>query len=84
MSRPIFIKGKHVDLVCLTKADAAQVHRWQCDMDLIYLWGSQPFPGELKEVEDHIAQHKQKNSLMLGLQLRRGGPFDRSWRTIPH
>ena len=74
MSRPVFIKGKRVDLVCLTKADAALVHRWQCDMDLIYQWGSQPFPPDLKDIEERLeSQYNQKSSLILGLQLRRGG-----------
>ena len=71
MSRAVFIKGESVDLVCLTKADAEAVHRWTSDMEIIYNWGSQPFPIDLKATEERLeSQHKQKNSLMLGIQLR--------------
>jgi len=74
MSRAVFIKGKRIDLVCLTQADAAELHRWNCDMELIHLWGNQPFPVGVKSIEEQIeSQHKQKNSLMLGLQLKQGG-----------
>jgi RimJ/RimL family protein N-acetyltransferase len=70
MSRAQFIKGKNVDLVCLTKADAESLHRWNNDMEIIFNWGGQPFPADLKATEERLeSQHKQKNSLMLGIQL---------------
>jgi len=70
MSRAVFIKGKQVDLVCLTKADAELVHRWNSDMEVIFNWGNQPLPADLKAIEERLeSQHKQKNSLMLGIQL---------------
>ena len=73
MSRAIFIKGKSVNLVCLTKADGETVHRWSSDMEIIFNWGSQPFPADLKAIEERLeSQHKQKNSLMLGIQLSDG------------
>ncbi len=73
-SRAIFIRGERIDLVCLTKDDAPLVHRWHNDMDVLYNWGSQPFPTDLKSIEEGIeSQHKQKNSLMLGIQLKPGG-----------
>jgi len=74
VNRAVVIKGKRIDLVCLTKADAAALHRWNCDMELVHLWGNQPFPVDFKAIEEQIeSQHKQRNSLMLGLQLKRGG-----------
>ena len=74
MSRAIFLKGKKIDLVCLTKADAEAVHRWNCDMEVIFNWGGQPFPADLKAIEERLeAQHKQKTSLMLGIQLSDSG-----------
>lgn len=36
MKRAVFIKGKRINLVCLTKADAEVVHRWSCDMEMIF------------------------------------------------
>jgi len=69
MSRAVFIKGQSVDLVCLTKADAEIVHRWSSDMEIIFNWGGQPFPADLKAIADRLeSQHKQKNCLMLGIQ----------------
>lgn len=73
MNRAVFIKGKHVDLVCLVKADAEVVHRWSSDMELIFNWGNQPFPADLKAIEEQLeSQHKQKNCLILGIQLSKG------------
>jgi len=70
MSRAVFIKGDSIDLVCLTKADGQAVHRWSSDMEIIFNWGGQPFPADLKAVEDRLeSQHSRRNCLMLGLQL---------------
>lgn len=73
MKRAVFIRGKRIDLVCLTKADAAAVHRWSSDMELIRDLGNQPFPVDLKKVEERMdSQHGDKNSLMLGIELKKG------------
>ena len=70
MSRAIFIKGKRIDLVCMTKADSEAVHRWNSEMEIISNWGNQPFPADLKVIEERFeSQHKNKNGLMLGIQL---------------
>jgi len=74
MSRAVFISGEQVDLVCMTKADAEAVHRWNSDMDIIFNWGNQPFPADLKGTEEWLeSMHKRKNGLMLGIQLRKDG-----------
>lgn len=71
MSRAVFIRGEKIDLVCLTKADAASVHRWNSDMDIIFHWGNQPFPADLKATEEWLeSMYKHKTCLMLGIQLR--------------
>lgn len=74
MNRAVFMKGKHIDLVCLTKADAEVVHRWSNDMELIFNWGNQPFPTDWKAIEEQLeSRYKQKNSLILGIQLSTDG-----------
>jgi len=35
MSRAVFISGRQVDLVCMTRTDAEAVHRWNSDMDIL-------------------------------------------------
>ena len=73
MGRAVFIRGHHIDLVCLTRQDAPLVHRWQNDMELVYNWGSQPLPVDLTAVEKRLdSQHERRNGLMLGIQLREG------------
>ena len=70
MSRATFIKGKSIDLISLTKADAADVHRWNSDMEIIFHAGNQPFPFDLKATEEWLeSAHAHNNSLMVGIQL---------------
>jgi RimJ/RimL family protein N-acetyltransferase len=70
MSRAEFIRGKNVDLVCLTSDDAAAVHRWYNDMDIVFNWGGHPLPVDLKSVTERLgSQHSRNTSLMLGIQL---------------
>jgi len=69
MSRPVSISGERIDLVALTEDDAEMVHRWNCDMQLIYDWGGQPFPADRKTIAERLAsQHKNRNSFILGIQ----------------
>ena len=68
MSRAVFIKGEHVNLVPLTEDDAEAYFTWLNDMAITVNYGQEPMPVGLNRQREALRDpYGKKNMLMLGI-----------------
>jgi len=68
MSRAVFIKGEHVNLVPLTENDAEAYFTWLNDMEITVNYGQEPMPVSLNRQREVLKDpYGKRNILMLGI-----------------
>lgn len=69
MLRPAFLKGRKVELVPLSREDAAATWRWMNDLEIVLNYGSDPFPVTLQAQQDYLGGlAARKDALILGIR----------------
>jgi len=68
MSKAVFIRGEHVNLVPLTPDDAEACFRWLNDMTITVNYGQEPMPIGLDSQREMLKDpYSRKTMLMLGI-----------------